>query len=184
MNLAARASHAARAGFVLTVVAFLVACGSSSSDPNAGNPCPRLIPAPGADKIVLFGPGGHDRKDVIVGGKFYNATAICTREPVGVAVDTEIEFYAERANLLVKDTVFPYFIALIDPQEHVLLQESYQVPIEFLPGETVRRTYAEKRTIHLPVRNRAAAADYAVVIGFQLTPDQIAFNRALAPRQP
>jgi len=181
MNLAARASVAARAGFVLTVAALLSACGSSSN-PNAGNPCPRLIPAPGADSIVMFGPGGHDRKDVIIGGKFYSATATCTREPVGVAVNTEIELYAERANLLVKNTVFPYFIALVDPQERVLVQDSYQVPIEFNPGESYRRTYAEKITIHLPVRNRAAAANYAVIIGFQLTPDQIAFNRARVAR--
>jgi hypothetical protein len=183
MNLAARASSAARAGFVLTVAAALFACGSTSN-PNAGNPCPHLIPAPGADSIVLFGPGGgHDRKDVIIGGKVYSATATCTRESVGLAVNAEIEFYAERANLLVKDTVFPYFVALIDPQEHVLVQESYQVPIEFHPGESYRRTYAEKITIHLPVQNRAAATNYAVVIGFQLTPDQLAFNRSLATRQ-
>lgn len=182
MTLAARASDAARAGFVLTVAAALFACGSTSN-PNAGNACPHLIPAPGADSIVLFGPGGHERKDVIVGGKFYSATATCTRESVGLAVNAEIEFYAERVNLFVKDTSFPYFVALIDPQEHVLAQESYQVPIEFHPGESYRRTYAEKITIHLPVRNRAAANNYAVVIGFQLTPDQLAFNRALPSRQ-
>jgi len=181
MNLAARAADALRAGFVLTGALLLFACGSTSN-PNAGNPCPTLIPAPGADSIVLFGPGGHDAKDVIIGGKFYSASATCTREPVGVAVNTEIELYAERANLLVKDTVFPFFVALIDPQEHVLVQESYQVPIEFHPGESYRRTYAEKITIHLPVRNRAAATNYAVVIGFQLTPDQIAFNRARVAR--
>jgi hypothetical protein len=181
MNLAECAANAVRAGFVLAAAGLLFGC-SVSSNPNAATPCPKLIAAPGADSIVLFGPGGHDRRDVIIGGKFYSAAATCRREDPGFAVNTEIEFYAERVNLLVKDTTFPYFVALVDPQEHVMAQESYQVSIQFLPGESYRRTPVEKITVHLPVRNRASATSYAVIVGFQLTPDQIAFNRSLVAR--
>ena len=89
-------------------------------------------------------------------------------------------FYAERASLDIKDAAFPYFVALLDPDEHVLTEAGYQLPIQFLPGESYRRMPAEKITVHLPVTNQASGAAYTVVVGFQLTPNQIAFNRAAA----
>lgn len=182
MNASDCAAKAVGAAFALAATALLFGCSGSASNPTAGNSCPKIVAAPGADAIVLFSPGGHERKDVMVGGKIYSAVARCTREQVGFAVSTDIEFYVERANMAIKDTTLPYFVALVDPQQRVLAEEAYQVQVPFLPGESYRRTPAEKVTIHLPVLNRAAAANYAVIVGFQLTPDQLAFNRSAHTR--
>ena len=35
------------------------------------------------DAIALFGPGGHAMKDVMVGGRFYDLSAVCTPLKVG-----------------------------------------------------------------------------------------------------
>ena len=145
--------------------------------------CPKIMPAPGADTIALFGPGGHTVSDVKVGGKFSGLHSTCVREKVGVAINAQIQFYAERASLDIKDATFPYFVALLDPNEHVLTEAGYQLPIQFLPGESYRRMPAEKITVHLPVKNQAEGGAYTVVVGFQLTPDQLAFNRAAARPQ-
>ena len=160
----------------LALVAITLAgCGSNKA---ADLTCPQIVPAPGADTIALFGPGGHTAKDVVVGGKIYSVDAKCVREKVGVAVNAEIAFYAERSRMDIKDATFPYFVALIDPNEHVLTEEGYQLPFQFLPGESYRRVPAEKITVHLPVKNQASGGAYTVIVGFQLTPDQLAFNRA------
>jgi hypothetical protein len=177
MQVFARAAWAAGTISLLAAAGVLVGC---SSNPNAGNPCPTVVAAPGADAIFLFGPGGHERKDVIIAARVLNAHATCTREPAGLAVDTQIEFYAERVSNMVKDTELPYFVALVDPAQRVLVQQAYQVPIQFLPGEGYRRVPPEKVTVHLPVRDRTTAPNYAVVVGFSLTPDQLAFNRSIA----
>jgi hypothetical protein len=159
----------------------LVILAGCSSNPNTGNACPAIIAAPSADSVFLFGPGGHERKDVIIVGKIYDLTDSCTRVADGLSVDTQISFYAERVSNLVKDTTFPYFVALVDPSQRVLAQNAYTVPVQFLPGEAARRTPPEKITVHLPMSQRAGAASYTVVVGFQLTPDQIAFNRSVLP---
>ncbi len=58
-------------------------------------------------------------------------------------------------------------------------QEQFQEKhVEFLPGESYRRMPAEKVTVHLPLINKSDSTIYTIIVGFQLTPDQIAFNRA------
>jgi hypothetical protein len=166
-----------RAAAALAILA-LAAC-SSSRNPNAGNPCPAIVAAPAADSIFLFAPGGRERKDVIIAAKLYELRVSCTRVKTGLSVASEISFYAERVSNLVKDTTLPYFVALVDPAQHVLMERSFEVPIQFLPGEGFRRTPPEKITVDLPIRDRASATGYSVIVGFQLTPDQLAFNRSV-----
>jgi hypothetical protein len=161
-------------------LAALSGCGSSSSSGPLA--CPQIVPAPGADAIALFGPGGHAMKDVMVGGRFYDLSAVCTPLKVGLDVTAQISFYAERVSLGIKDATLPYFVALVGPDQQVLAQEQFQENVAFLPGETYRRTLAEKITVHLPLRNKSDSSSYTVIVGFQLTPDQIAFNRAAHPQ--
>lgn len=155
-----------------------------SSDKKADLGCPKIMPAPGADTIALFGPGGHAAKDVVVGGKIYDLQAKCRHDKVGVALNAEIRFYAQRASMDLKDATFPYFVALVDPDEHVVVEEAFTLPFPFLPGETYRRLPAEKITVHLPLKTPSEGSAYTVLVGFQLTPDQLAFNRSTRPQQP
>jgi hypothetical protein len=147
-----------------------------------GLTCPPVIPAPNADTIAVFGPGGHDAKDVLVGGKFYKIDSICAREKQGVVINAEITFYAQRVVIETKSVTFPYFVALVDPQQRVLSEESFQVALPFPAAEYYRESTPEKISIHLPVTDRADASAFTVVVGFQLTPDQIAFNRSTHPQ--
>jgi hypothetical protein len=171
-----------RAMQALGVLALAALAGCSSESTTGPVACPRIIPAPGADTIALFGPGGHEQKDVLVGGRFYDISASCTQLKVGFDINTQISFYAERANNGIPNVILPYFVALIGPGEKVLTEEQYQEKLEFIPGEPFRRTLAEKITVHVPLRSKADSASYTVVVGFQLTPDQIAFNRAARAR--
>ncbi len=140
--------------------------------------CPELVAAPGTDTIAMFRPGGHSAQDVVVRGKIYQASVHCQREKTGVAAMAELTFYAERAGPQITGATLPYFVAVVDPTQKVLAQESYQIHFVFFSGEPYRRLPPEKITVHLPVRSTAAANNYAVVVGFQLTPDQLAFNRS------
>jgi hypothetical protein len=170
-----------RALAAVTVLALgglaLAACSGSTTTPVQMS-CPRIMQAPGADTIALFGPGGSAAKDVMVAGKIASVDVSCQREKVGLAVNAEIDLYAERVGPNIKDATFPYFVALIDPQQKVLVEDAFKVPFPFLPGESYRYLLPEKVTVHLPVKNQGSGSAYTVVVGFQLTPDQIAFNRA------
>jgi hypothetical protein len=164
----------------LALAAAVSACSPGEDVTKVG--CPQIIRAPGADTIAFFGPKGRTMRDVIIGGKFYNLSVTCEREDVGINVNALIEFYVERANLGIEDTTLPYFVALVGPDGKVVTEEGFTLRVPFIPGESYRRTLPEKITIHLPIRNITSAGGYTVVTGFQLTPDQIAFNRATHPQ--
>ncbi len=172
------------AAYAALALALSVLSGCSSSEKRAEMGCPKLMPAPGADRIALFGPGGHAAKDVLVGGKITDLTGKCRRDKVGIVLNAEIRFYAERADMGMKDATFPYFVALVDPDEHVVVEEGFKYPFPFLPGESYRLLPAEKITVHVPVKTLSQGNAYTVLVGFQLTPDQLAFNRSTRPQQP
>ncbi len=183
MSASDRAARWARALAVPAALGLSVmvsGCGSSKSAVDRS--CPRMVVAPNTETITFFGPGGHDAKDLTVGGRITGGSAHCVPEKAGVAVNAEIHFYAQRANLQIKDATFPYFLALVDAQQHVLAQEAYQLHVEFNPGESYREIPTEKLTVHLPLRDKTTAGDFALIIGFQLTPEQLAFNRAAMAR--
>ncbi len=160
----------------------LAGCGGFGST-RAGLTCPPIMAAPNADTIAFFKPGGgHDPKDVLVGGKFYKIDSTCAREKDGVVIDAEITFYAQRVIMETKSVTLPYFVALVDPQQHVLSEESFQLALPFPAAEYYRESAPEKITVHLPVEDQAQASAFTIVVGFQLTPDQIAFNRASHPQ--
>lgn len=149
-------------------------------DSSASNACPKIVTPAETQTIAFFGPNGHKASDVVVGGRIRAVTATCEDEKVGLAVRTDISFEAQRANLTAKDATLPYFVALVGPNQQVLEEQGFKIDMHFLPGETFRRMPDEKITVHLPIRDKSAAGTYAVVVGFQLTPDQIAFNREVA----
>jgi hypothetical protein len=162
----------------LTALAFAALMLSGcSSDKKVDITCPKIMPAPNADKIALFAPGGHAAKDVVVGGRITDLEGKCVREKLGVTLNAQIEFYAQRATMDIKAATFPYFVALVDPDGRLLTEEAFTLPVPFLPAESYRIMPAEKITVHLPVKNQEAGSAYTVLVGFQLTPDQIAFNR-------
>jgi hypothetical protein len=161
----------------LATVALTAGCGTSKE--LAAMTCPKVLPAPDADTVALFPPSGaHDARDVQVAARIMDASGTCQREAHGIAVLLEIKAHADRANPGIKDADLPYFVALIDAQQHVLTQVGYNLHVEFLPGETYRNTPAERLTVHLPLKTTAAGAEYSIVVGFQLSPDQLAFNRS------
>jgi len=169
---------AARAALALAVLALPILGLAGCSSKQADLTCPKVLPAPGADTIVMFGPGGHDAKDVIFGGRIYDLQGKCLHDKVGLTVNADIVFYGERASRELPNVTFPYFVALIDPADKVMQEEGFKVPINFVPGERYRQSPVEHISVHLPIKNTAVGGAFTVLVGFQLTPDQLAFNRS------
>jgi hypothetical protein len=177
-------SHGARRRrliFAVAVVASagaaLAACGTSREITQMT--CPQLIAAPGTDTITVLRPGGHAPQDAVVRGRIYQAHVQCARDKVGISAFVELTFYVVRTSPRTEKATLPYFVAVVDPAQKVVAQEGFRLQVEFLPGEPLRRAPVEKITVHLPVRSTAAANVYALVVGFQLTPDQLAYNRSI-----
>jgi len=170
-----------RRHFAAAAAIGLAALGSGCS-PGPGSAsdqtCPQLVRATDADTIALFGPSGHALKDVVVAGKIRSGETKCDRETGGVAVKAGISIEAQRSVPAIANAVLPYFVALIDPQQNVLAQNAFELHVQFLAGEQNRRMPEESITVHLPTHSPDTVGQYTIIVGFQLTPEQLAFNRA------
>jgi len=71
----------------------------------------------------------------------------------------------------------PYFVAIISNGQ-VIAKEVFDLKLPFANGE--RKVMVKERIAHIdiPIASDKAAEDYSVTIGFQLTPEQAAYNRS------
>jgi hypothetical protein len=72
---------------------------------------------------------------------------------------------------------FAYFVALADPRDKILAKRILSNTIEF-KGNQARAGARDVVTERLPMPDPKKAEQYHVVIGFQLTPEEVAYNRA------
>ena len=106
----------------------------------------------------------------------------CTYTERSVSVDVRLSFESElgpRAKMKDSDTPFvsyPFFVAVTDDEGRILAKEVFAASMTFGKDET-RHTYTEALRHVIPINDREDAREHKVLVGFQLTSDQLAFNR-------
>jgi hypothetical protein len=160
----------------------LAACGSSAPDPGQA-PCPRIaILADGAD-LTRFRPGApRDLTAMVVDARLTGFDARCDyagRDRRAVEVLITPRFEAERGPAADGRSVdLPWFVVLSDPEDTVNIQRAAATTQASFPTN-VARTVATGRPAQIMVQpaEGTRVAEYLVRIAFQLTPDELAFNR-------
>jgi len=140
--------------------------------------CPGSYVAPDADKLAVFRPNSDAKLDnVLYGVRLASISSRCERADKGLTVLSKVEFQLVANDGNVRNGSFVYFVSLVDAQQNILTKQAYNMPFEFDPRHrnlTLHEDFAE----HLPLLNVSTGGNYAVVVGLQLTPDQLEFNRA------
>lgn len=163
------------------VLGFLLLAGCS---PQAKDAPPLICPDTGlvvdADTIVAF-PYEIEKPadaDITAEAQIRDYRGGCKiARKGGVTFDLEVDFAARRGanGAVLTEAEFPYFIAMLAPDESVLLREAFTSKITFAAEGIGGQT--EKHTIHVPAAPAFAGA-YKIVIGFELTREQLALNLA------
>ncbi len=72
---------------------------------------------------------------------------------------------------------FPYFLAVATPGDRVVAKRQFGGALNF--GTTQRRTgVTDTLTETIPLKDLKQSDRYHLMLGFQLTPDELAYNRA------
>lgn len=168
----------ARRGGFLRLAAFLIAALSSGCSSDAVSlTCPGAEIAPDLGAIAQFPPGaGRALSDIQLGGRIRAVSTACKREDVGVASSLDITFFAARNDPQLRQGVLPYFVAIADSTGTILAKQNFTVPVQFTATQNAVE-FHDKITTHLPVRNVANGDSYAIIVGFQLSAEELAFNR-------
>jgi hypothetical protein len=171
---------ALRARLVLAGALLLVSGCGMFAKKQESPPCPRVSLVPDVGQVVGFRDGaGRDLTDVRYRAAIADAKGDCSYDSKGgLSIDMKVTIVAERGPAMAGEPAeFGYFVALADPQRRILNKEVFPVKITFASGQE-RGTLVDEITIgptRLPDRN--AGPDYIILLGFQLSPEEIERNR-------
>ncbi len=149
-------------------------------------PCPEFKIVADAARLVKFRDGpGRDLIDVDVEGLIGNVTLAClskinkkTRQG-SMEVEATVVFGAQRgpANATRK-AILPYFITVTDLNKTILYREKFKVGVIYPGNQTSAKFAGENVTLQLPIDKKISQKDYVIYTGFQLTREQLEYNRA------
>jgi hypothetical protein len=161
---------------VLALALTLAGCGGKAEEEMT---CPATAVAPDLDAVAIFPPGSApDPRNLQAAGKIFSINARCDREKGGILVNTAILFNMARQAPQVQRVEYVYFVAVIDSDRNILNEQRFTLTALF--GNSDLRQYSERISVHLPLDHVSSGEGYTVVAGFQLTPEQLDFNRSRA----
>lgn len=160
----------------LLLTATLALLASCNRTPPA---CPRASIISDGATVTRFREGtGRDLTDVVVKGEIVDVAVDCNYDRRGVDVALQVAIAATRGPAdrnRVAD--FEYFVAVTDPQRNILAKEVFQVRLQFPPNAQRTGTVDEIEP-RIPLKNRDEGVDYQIIVGFQLTPEEMEWNRS------
>lgn len=71
---------------------------------------------------------------------------------------------------------YPFFVAVTTPSGKILAKEIFAASLTYNANENTH-TYFENMRQIIPIKSKKQARFYNVLIGFQVTPDQLKYNR-------
>jgi hypothetical protein len=152
---------------------------SCSSGPARVEICPVVSFVDGLEKVTVFGAqGGADLANVLYSAEVTQLAAVCQFNRNGTAVSAEFLLIADRGLGDRERVARPsYFVAVTDPEGNIMAKEVFQTEIPFNDN---RRRVGRKEEIEpfLPYQGyNGDFTGYRVLIGFQLSPEQVEFNK-------
>lgn len=162
-------------GVLLAIAGGLAAC-SGDAKPDPG--CPRISIVTDLAHATYFREGaGRDLTDVVAEGdlELRDLKCIYGRQQVDLDFHVLVAVVpgpADRTHQMDVD----YFVAVMDPSRSITAKETFRVRVNFGDNRQ-RRIVDEQITPRIPLPDKTLGSGYDVVVGFQLTPEQVAWNQ-------
>lgn len=176
---ASRARAMFTAGAAALAAALLASCAPDRTVP----PCPDVRVDSVTANITQFRAGpGREVGDIVYQAEIVNYRGSCTQDlenDEGEAeVEMEVEFAMATGSASVEGDVPIYFFVAI-PQlfPDPAAKQVFEMRRESRNGASKAVRWTERVSLTLPVTKARPSASYDIYVGFQLTDEQLAFNR-------
>jgi hypothetical protein len=163
----------------------LAAC--SSDDKVSAPSCPRTVVLADAASLTRFADGpGRDPLDVryevrvadlLSGCRFETAEEVAQEVLVAVAPILAVDRGPAGEG---RQASFAYFVSVIAPDERILNKEAFEVEVAFEGNQrrVIRSEDDPPVTVSIPIDRPAQAQQYQVLVGLQLSKDDLRYNRS------
>lgn len=172
----ARTSRCSRRAAVLAGAFALAGC-SVLEAPAPPPPCPKVVRVADAAKLTRFIGAGRDLTDVAFEAELLDVSGTCGYDDDLIDVETLVKFVASRGPAdQARRADFKYFVAIATRDKRIVGREVFESTIEF-PGNQTRAGVVEELEQQIPLSAGKAGPDYVIYVGFELTPEEVEFNR-------
>ncbi|HTZ80573.1 MAG TPA: hypothetical protein VMC10_21870 [Stellaceae bacterium] len=160
----------------LALVLTTAACSGSGSDEIR---CPRAAIVPELKSVAKFAPGTTpDPQAVAYGGRMTTASLSCEYDDKkhGLTVSSTLAVVALRSKPDVRKGQITYFVAVVDRRSNILNERDFVIDLTF-PAKQDRLDISEEHEEFIPMPKTGTGADYGILFGFRLTPEELKFVR-------
>ncbi|MGH1456915.1 MAG: hypothetical protein ACRBDI_09055 [Alphaproteobacteria bacterium] len=147
------------------------------------SPCPQVEIVDDLSSISDFtNPQKQNKANLVSRVDLRSAESTCKLASKSAVVDLKLIFDGKlgtkgRANKSDKPFFsYPFFVAVTSPSGKIMAKEIFAASLTYPPNET-SHTYYEKLRQIIPIKGKDQARYYKILIGFQVTPDQLNYNR-------
>jgi hypothetical protein len=164
-------------------VAFALATAACSSS-GRQVACPHVAIVPELRSIAKFGPGpGRQDSDVTYGAVMQTVDVSCemNKKKGGLVVSNKLGITALRARTDIKKAQLTYFEAVVNRNQQILTERDFVVDLEWSTTQQRLADTEELETL-VPLAQDASGADYVILFGFRVTPEELQYNREHAPK--
>jgi len=165
------------------ILSGLVMAGCSWFEKSTPHPCPRVSILADAAQVIQFRQGGgRDVTDVAYKGEVSSVTSECEYIKDNKVIDMTVTITlvaARGSSAQSGDINLPFFVAVVDRKTQAILnKKAFQSPVPFPEGRR-RSGVAEQISERISLTDGKTAADYEILVGLQLTEDQLEEMRKL-----
>ena len=183
--LTTRTLSVRRVAPALSLLALLSLASCGPDDPNAFAPecVPVGILADAADLTTYAGPS-HDLSTLVTHASIAAVGGSCSNAQKGHALHTTISVTlgVQRGPAASYRTIsLPYFVAVVHGDQ-IVSKHDLSLDATFPPNADRVALKSDPLELELPISRRMSSASYRLEVGFQLSPEQLAYNRAHMPR--
>ncbi len=167
---------AAAAGLLMLLA--LGGCGVLGGNTTSPYLCPTTAILEGPSELVRFVKGSaRGPNDVSFRTKMKSVSGNCDVADKLITMDLAISMEALRGPANTKgEADFAYFVAILNKDKKVLTRTRFPMIAKFKRDET-KLDFAEAVTVTIPKKKEAMPEDYMVYMGFEMTPEELAYNR-------
>jgi hypothetical protein len=139
--------------------------------------CPATGVVGGIGNVSRFDGLGTGFADLAYRASLSETQSDCSVDKDGVTVTVTVSTIAELGPAAPgRTTDFPYFVAIADATDKIIAKQVFANPITFKPDRN-RAGSRDTLSQRIALANPKDADRYHVVLGFQLTEDELAYNR-------
>ncbi|MBB4264420.1 hypothetical protein [Roseospira visakhapatnamensis] len=166
----------------------LTACSGVFGGGEEARPCPPVRIDRAASTLTQFrADGGRDLTDVTLEAELVGYQGACEYDDDGRAVEVEVTLGFTAAlgpGARSRDQTFQYFVAVPRYFPSPVGKKVFDARLVFPEGTDRIRYVGEELRLRLPLDLGESGAAYPVYLGFQLSAEELEYNRAQRPGRP